>query len=642
MATILVTCAGTGVGQSAIDSLCLIRKDRIIACDMNRDIYARHYCDMFYTVPSLYSEEYLDCILDICHKERVNLIIPGHDHELLLLSENISIFNKRGIEVIVSLPDLIEISRDKYEWYNFFRKHDCPVVPTYRVSDFKKNPDISIFPAIVKPTSGSASQGIFIVQNTNDLSLVSDNDILQPYLFPLKDDSNYQMIFNAVKKRRFIQVSEISIQLIFTKKSVFSGLFISKNVLKNGVPILIEPIKSEDFEYTDDIMKFVSVCTKMNVKGPVNIQGRITDRGLLCFEMNMRFTGITGNRAQLGFNEVSFLVDNFLDRDSSLCGYTSNKLGVRQVACTTVFKNNTNQNNKTLTILGGGSIGTAFLKSINRNKNVERINLIVRDSSFSKYKSLYNSDKIHVISGSDNSLEMLFAQSDILLNFIGALAFKPEHEIYESLRYQHSIVSKIIKSKVPLIINISSQSVYNHSQDIIKDEASDTHAKGLYAFQKIMSEEFFQSINTHAPSMKVISLRLGRVLNTNAPEGFFANIIDHLMRGKSVHINPYNKINLIDMEDVVDSIGFIIENNQKLDFPSIINIGGQNISIIDYCKSVIRVLNIKEGDSLLSINEGSSINETSMINTELIQSFGWEFKYDVERIIKKIAQKILK
>ena len=111
MATILVTCAGSGVGQSVLDSLNLLRVHKLIGCDTNRDVYAYHFCDSFFIVPNIYSLEYIDFLLNLCIRENVDLIIPGHDHELLLLSENISKFTDQGIKVIVSRPDLIEISR---------------------------------------------------------------------------------------------------------------------------------------------------------------------------------------------------------------------------------------------------------------------------------------------------------------------------------------------------------------------------------------------------------------------------------------------------------------------------------------------------------------------------------------------------
>src|SRR5690606_14939642 len=178
---------------------------------------------------------------------------------------------------------------------------------------------------------GSASQGISIINNIHELDGLNDDDIIQPYLFPEESDKNYDQIALAVKNGQFLQMSEISIQLIFNKDSNLSGIFISKNTLKNGVSVFVDPINPDKFQYLDEILKFVPILESHGVKGPVNIQGRITPNGLFFFEMNMRFTGITGNRALLGFNEVDFLVRDFLDLPTTeLKNYALNKVGVRQ------------------------------------------------------------------------------------------------------------------------------------------------------------------------------------------------------------------------------------------------------------------------------------------------------------------------
>src|SRR5690554_8062534 len=88
MKTVLVTCVGSGVGQSAIDSLNLKREFFIIGCDGNPNVYAHSFCDCFFVVPGLYSEGYVDYILQLCIENNVDIVIPGHDHELVLFARD--------------------------------------------------------------------------------------------------------------------------------------------------------------------------------------------------------------------------------------------------------------------------------------------------------------------------------------------------------------------------------------------------------------------------------------------------------------------------------------------------------------------------------------------------------------------------
>ncbi|PXY02982.1 hypothetical protein DF185_02495 [Marinifilum breve] len=652
MATVLVTCAGSGVGQSVLDSLNLTGRDLIIGCDMNENVFAFDYCHKFHITPGIYSENYLEFILNISKQEGVDIIIPGHDHELLLFAQNINLFKENKIEVLVASnsPDIIEISRDKYKWYDYFKEYGCSIVPTYLVTDFKKNPDPSIFPAIVKPSGGSASQGIEIIKKPDELSRAKDEDIIQPYLFPLENDSNYKTILNAVEAGRFVQMSEISVQIVFSKNSDIESVFISKNTLKNGVPVFVDTIDPDDFEYIDEINKFAEVLKSKKVIGPVNLQGRITNRGFLFFEMNMRFTGITGNRAKLGFNEVDYLVKDFLGDKSRLENKAFNKVGIRQVACLTKYRTNSElHSKKIITVLGGsGFIGSYFVNEIIKSGEYKEINLICRDSSFEKYLQMYNGNNcVSIIKESSPELESRYCQSDILVNFSSARANESEENMFKSIYFQYSQSQKIAKAGIPFIINISSQSVYDQKLDAVKKEKNSLSINNLYAFQKFIGEEFFKDLHKNYPYTRVLSLRFTRVVGVphteQKPDGFFAKIIENILGGESVNItNPMNKINLLDIRDAVDAIRYFISYDHKDLLDPVINVGGTNLSMKEYCDSVLNSLNLNNKKHLIYLGDSQEVKVSSMVNTDLAESYSWKANYTVEDTIRNMYSVINK
>ncbi|MDP2541107.1 hypothetical protein CSC81_01135 [Tenacibaculum discolor] len=631
---VLVTCVGSGVGQSVVDSLNLSRNFYIVGCDGNPNVYAHSFCDKFYVVKGIYEDNYIENIIENALTEKIQIIIPGHDYELFLFSTNIDKFKSVGLEVLVSGADVIKASRNKKDWYNYFKPMGCSIVPTFELKEFLKNPDSSILPAIIKPAGGSASQGIFIINNIDEIPEDIGNDlIIQPYLFPEKSDNNYQKIKNMVDKGKFLQMSEISIQLIFDKNAKFKDIFISKNVLKNGVPVHIDPIKPKEFKHLDEILKFVPVLEEKGVMGPVNIQGRVTDKGIYFFEMNMRFTGITGNRALFGFNEVVYLVNNFLGKDAKLNGYSLNKVGVRQVACATIPKT-TGIN--TITILGGGSnIGKYFIK-----KNIastQKINLIVRESSIKKYEKMFAGyDNVQIISPVDEYLDNYLTESDALINFVSALANTTEEKMYEAIRFIQILIPRIAKAKISRIVNISSQSVYNQKLDEEKTEENEVFVDRAYAFQKVMMEELFASINQYNPLSKVVSLRLTRVLNPKDKEqcGFFGKIISELKKGNTVKIQtPLNKTNLIHIHDVSRAIGFVLYQMSNFEEPEIINVGGANISMQDFCKKVENIFLIKDQ---VIYDEQKSDKIVSIVDDSKFKLLGWKCEKSIDDIIKEI------
>ncbi len=625
MARVLVTCVGSGVGQSVLDSLNELRQDYIIGCDMNRNVYATHFCDEFHFVPGLYSEGYLDALLNIAIERKADIIIPGHDHELVLLSKHIDKFHAHGIEVLVSEPKVISISRDKYLWYEYFHERGCSIVPTYKVKDFRMSPDLSIFPAIIKPSGGSASQGIYIVHEIGELDGMADEDIIQPYLFPTKDDKNYDMIVRAVNSRKFVQMSEISIQLIFGKDARFKSIFISKNVLKNGIPVHIDTILPEDFEYLDEIMKFVPICEEQGVKGPVNVQGRITENGIFFFEMNMRFTGITGNRAQLGFNEVQYLVSDFLGKSPRPLSYIGNKVGVRQVACTTINRLKEEQTrNQTITILGGGGfLGTAFVRSITDAGQYKRIVLVCRDSSYDKYVSKFRSPKIEIVKATDPFIQSIYNSSDILVNFVGALANHTEEATYAAMLFLYRQARKIAQAGIPLVINASSQSLYDQTWDKKKTEEDDVCVDNLYAFQKHITEEFFLDVRDSYPLSRIVSLRFPRLLgNTEESQnGFFQFIPLSLKNGEKVFIsNPLNNTTLLHVSDAVKAVLFVIDQ-ERIDLPSILNVPGIDISMGGYATECAKILDVSP--ELIECQKVEQAERCSQIDGSKMKSLGW-------------------
>jgi len=637
MKKILVTTAASGVGQSAVDSLLQSGKYRIIGCGIDSGVYVKGSCNDFVIVPSFNHSTYLDKIEEIVNKYKIDLIIPGYDYELLLFANNIERFNKIGVEVIVSKPDLIEISRDKYLWYKFFSEKGCNIVSTFRLSEFKKNINDNIFPAIVKPTGGSASQGIYIVHNKSELEKLNDDDIIQPYLFPLKSDPNYYTILNFVRDRKFTQLSEISIQLVFTKDSKFGGVFISKNSLKNGVPVFVDHIDYKKFEYYFEIEKYIEVCKKYKVVGPVNIQGRITEKGLVFFEMNMRFTGITGNRAMLGFNEVEYLINNFTDNQSALDSSAINRLGVRQVACTTIPRDNNTIKN--VTIIGsGGFVGEYLVDRFLIDNNFKTINLICRESSIKKYKKKFCNPKFKVLSINDYTLQEVLNRTDLFINLAGVLANKKEADTYDFLRFIRNISNLLTKANVPYILNLSSQSVYSDNEEL-STEKSLVINDNLYSFQKLFVEDIFCAIKENCPSSKVVSLRCSRIIGVNREkstiESFFATIINKVKKGNKVEINtPEDKYNLIWIEDLLDSMMSIVKLMKKNNIPDVINIGGENIKLLDYCNKVLQYLGLNNNQFIFSEN---TKKRNYTLNTELINSFNISPKYNVLKIIKLIS-----
>ena len=112
---ILFTCAGRRTYLLKYFRENLSKGDKIIATDMQLSAPALQVADVRIQVPSVYASNYVDVTLDICEKYEISILISLNDLELPILAENKARFEKLGVHVIVSDPEVIAICFDKYK-----------------------------------------------------------------------------------------------------------------------------------------------------------------------------------------------------------------------------------------------------------------------------------------------------------------------------------------------------------------------------------------------------------------------------------------------------------------------------------------------------------------------------------------------
>ena len=163
-------------------------KGKVIATDMSELAPAVYEADAFYKVPRITDENYLDIILDICVKEKVNGVLSLIDPELSLLAENEDKFNDIGVKVIGSSAELCKRALNKMYMYKWLTEHGYNCAGSYdNLNDFYRDMDNGSiqFPVFVKPVEGSASISVNKVSDKKTLELMflqNDGLMIQEYL----------------------------------------------------------------------------------------------------------------------------------------------------------------------------------------------------------------------------------------------------------------------------------------------------------------------------------------------------------------------------------------------------------------------------------------------------------------------------
>lgn len=135
----------------------------VIATDCSSLAPALYDADRYYIVPRMTEEHYIDCILEICEKEKITGVLSLIDRELSLLAENRHRFEAIGTTVIGSAYEQCELALDKWKMFCWLQDHGFACAKTYiDFSEFEaeiENGAIT-FPVFVKPRFGSASIAI--------------------------------------------------------------------------------------------------------------------------------------------------------------------------------------------------------------------------------------------------------------------------------------------------------------------------------------------------------------------------------------------------------------------------------------------------------------------------------------------------
>lgn len=154
---------------------------RIITADLSDMAPAVFYGDQYYPVPRADAPGYIDCITDICCKEKIGLIVPTIDEELLPLAESAqAIKEATGAIVLVPPAEVVAVCRDKRKTAIFFEQNGFGCPRTY--SDEELDCGAYHFPLFIKPAVGSAGEGARAIHSRNALNFyrhAMDNQMIQ-------------------------------------------------------------------------------------------------------------------------------------------------------------------------------------------------------------------------------------------------------------------------------------------------------------------------------------------------------------------------------------------------------------------------------------------------------------------------------
>ena len=306
---VLLTSVGTGVGNAALTALHRSAAAyRPIATNTEPFHSGVFRSDVCYVAPRVDREPdaWADLVLKIVEAERVQLVFPCRDAEIVPVARLRERFRRAGAEVAVPGPAIAAACVDKLATDRLLRDLGLSTPVTAAADDMAGSDEVirTGFPVIVKPRLGTGTVGVRLVRTEDDLTSLllrlggSAKDwVVQEYL-PIEGPQH-----SVTEYTELAQDREYSIQILYGADGRSRVWMSTINTLENGLPVAVR------FDRSAPTIAAVEglPCPVPGMVGPLNLQARLRAADLVFFEANTRLTGLTGARTLFGLNEVDVL-----------------------------------------------------------------------------------------------------------------------------------------------------------------------------------------------------------------------------------------------------------------------------------------------------------------------------------------------
>lgn len=257
----------------------------------NSSIYspAFVFADDYIITPLIYDNDYIPFLIDYCKNKNIKLVVPLFDIDIYMLSKNKSIFEKNGINVIVSDVETIEVCNDKWKMVNFLKQNGFDVPNTYIelnccFNDLK-NKKLN-FPVMIKPRWGMGSIGIYQADNFDELNVFyqkTKKDIEKSYL---KYESNQDIEHSVILQEKIVG-QEYGLDIINNLSANYKNTIVKKKLAMRAGETDCAVV--ENNKILKNFGKELS--SKTNHIANLDVDLILSNTGIYILDLNARFGG---------------------------------------------------------------------------------------------------------------------------------------------------------------------------------------------------------------------------------------------------------------------------------------------------------------------------------------------------------------
>jgi carbamoyl-phosphate synthase large subunit len=272
---VLMTGAGAPGGPGIIKCLQKDSRIKLICCDIDEYASGRFLNDSFERILPADHPEFIDSILELCHRYQIDVVFPLVTRELFLFAKHKNRFESAQIKVIVSNEKELFIANDKgkihehlkingliHANFHITNEYDSFVnYLEYFLSSYQK--------VCVKPTISNGSRGVRLIDDT-----VDQFDIL----FNQKPNSLYTSkndLLNALNGKKIPE--------LILSEVLEGDEFTVDTLIQNGRVHLVAPrvrskmnsgisVAGEFIEEKSIIEQVYHISESLSLNGPIGFQ----------------------------------------------------------------------------------------------------------------------------------------------------------------------------------------------------------------------------------------------------------------------------------------------------------------------------------------------------------------------------------
>lgn len=242
---------------------------------------AKSFVHKFYKIPKANENNYIPSLLEICKKEKINVLIPLFEGEFEVLHNKRKQLENIGVKLLLCNEEILNLCKDKVETYRFFKDSEISVPKVYseeEIEDIIKYGDIDKLPLMMKPKDGMGSQNVFKINNFKELKFFKEyikNAMIQEFI----EGDEYTVDV-------LVDLEGNPIYIVPRKRiEVRSGEVVKSSTEKNGMII-------------GETLKVINKLNELRDNGDLALQGPLTiqffkkiNGDIYLLEINPRFGG---------------------------------------------------------------------------------------------------------------------------------------------------------------------------------------------------------------------------------------------------------------------------------------------------------------------------------------------------------------